>query len=155
MPRPAARISRGELVTTIHGVIHGRTIEIQEEPGLPEGQPVAVTIQRLEQPSAAAKTEADIPRVELWMDRLVFDPAVLPAERVVRGTRLAAETLVDELAHGLSDEEILHAHPELSREDIEALRHYARTPAGLRRSFGGWEEDAEELDKYLEWTRQQ
>jgi hypothetical protein len=26
---------------------------------------------------------------------------------------------------------------------------------GIRRSFGGWAEDAEELDKYLEWNRQQ
>ena len=26
---------------------------------------------------------------------------------------------------------------------------------GLRRSFGAWAEDAEELDKYLEWTRQE
>ena len=26
---------------------------------------------------------------------------------------------------------------------------------GLRRAFGAWAEDAEELDKYLEWNRQQ
>ena len=26
---------------------------------------------------------------------------------------------------------------------------------GLRRAFGAWAEDAEELDKYLEWARQQ
>jgi hypothetical protein len=26
---------------------------------------------------------------------------------------------------------------------------------GLRRAFGAWAEDAEELDKYLEWSRQQ
>jgi hypothetical protein len=26
---------------------------------------------------------------------------------------------------------------------------------GLRRAFGGWAEDAEELDAYLEWNRQQ
>ncbi len=26
---------------------------------------------------------------------------------------------------------------------------------GLRRSFGGWAEDAEELDQFLEWNRQQ
>jgi hypothetical protein len=26
---------------------------------------------------------------------------------------------------------------------------------GLRRSFGAWAEDAEELDEYLEWSRQQ
>src|SRR5437879_2857182 len=142
-------------MTTIHGVIHGRTIELQEEPGLPDGQPVAVTIQRLEQTLAAASPEDNVPRVELWMDRLIFDSTVLPAERIVKGTRLAAESLVEELEHGLSDEEMLHAHPELSSEDLEALRHYARTPVGLRRSFGGWEDDAEELDKYLEWTRQQ
>ncbi len=26
---------------------------------------------------------------------------------------------------------------------------------GLRRAFGAWAEDAEELDRYLEWNRQQ
>jgi hypothetical protein len=26
---------------------------------------------------------------------------------------------------------------------------------GLRRAFGGWADDAEELDRYLEWNRQQ
>ena len=26
---------------------------------------------------------------------------------------------------------------------------------GLRRAFGGWAEDAEELDAYLEWNHQQ
>jgi hypothetical protein len=26
---------------------------------------------------------------------------------------------------------------------------------GLRRAFGAWAEDAEDLDKYLEWNRQQ
>ncbi len=26
---------------------------------------------------------------------------------------------------------------------------------GLRRAFGGWAEDAEELDQFLEWNRQQ
>ena len=26
---------------------------------------------------------------------------------------------------------------------------------GIRRSFGGWAEDADELDAYLEWNRQQ
>ena len=26
---------------------------------------------------------------------------------------------------------------------------------GLRQSFGAWADDAEELDKYLEWNRQQ
>jgi hypothetical protein len=29
----------------LKGVIHGRTIELEEEPGLPDGQSVAVTVQ--------------------------------------------------------------------------------------------------------------
>ena len=29
------------------------------------------------------------------------------------------------------------------------------TGEGIRRSAGGWAEDAEELDRYLEWNRQQ
>ena len=35
------------------------------------------------------------------------------------------------------------------------MRQYAKVPEGLRKSFGGWAEDAEGLDKYLEWNRQQ
>jgi uncharacterized protein (DUF433 family) len=136
-------------MTTIQGVIHGKMIELEKEPGLPDGQAVEVTIQRIE------KIPEDLPRVELWMDRLVFDSAVHALERIVKGTHLTAEALVGELAQGRSDEEMLQAHPELVREDVVALRHYARTPVGLRQSFGGWAEDAEELDKYLEWTRQQ
>src|SRR5216117_3280744 len=136
-------------MTTIQGVIHGKTIELEKEPGLPDGEAVVVTIQ------PADRVPEDLPRAELWMDRLIFDSAVHPLERIVKGTRLTAEALVSELAQGRSDEDMLQAHPELVKEDVVALRHYARTPVGLRQSFGGWGEDAEELDKYLEWNRQQ
>jgi hypothetical protein len=69
------------------GVIHGRTIELQEEPGLPDGQAVAVTIQRIEPSSAAARPD-HIPQVESWVGRLIFDRAVHPTERIVKGTPL-------------------------------------------------------------------
>jgi hypothetical protein len=46
-------------------------------------------------------------------------------------------------------------HPELTAEDVAALRQYAKVPVGLRRAFGSWAEDGDELDKYLEWNRQQ
>ena len=136
-------------MTTIHGVIRGKTIELAHEPGLPDGQAVAVTIQRVE------PIPDDIHRVELWNDRLVFDSAVHPLERIVKGTSLLAEALVAELEQGRTDDELLRAHPDLTEDDLVALRHYARAPAGLRQSFGGWADDAEELDEYLEWTRQQ
>jgi uncharacterized protein (DUF433 family) len=140
-------------MTIIQGVIHGRTIELQEESGLPDGQTVAVTIQRIEQPSAPARP-GHIPPVESWMDRLIFDSTVHPTERIVKGTSLQVEALVAELEPGRTDDQILQAHPELAKEDVAALRNYARWPIGLRRSCGAWSEEAEEVDKYLEWTRQ-
>lgn len=70
--------------TVRRGVVHGKTIELDEETGLSDGQEVNVLVQPVE-----------------------------PGEQ--------------------------------------------RLPPGegLRRAFGGWAEDAEELDAYLEWNRQQ
>ncbi len=140
-------------MTTMYGVIHGRTIELEQEPGWPDGETVAVTIQQAMASKSASKPSG-IPSVEQWADRLVVDSSVLPGQRIVRGTRLAAEMLVAELQRGQSDEDLLRDHPELTREDVTALRHYARTPVGIRRSFGGWAEDADELDSFVEWNRQ-
>jgi len=140
-------------MTMLHGVVHGRTIELQEEPGLPEGQAVAITIQRIE-PTPTSAMPKEIPPVELWMDRLIFDSAVLAGERIVKGTRLSAEALVTELGLGQSDNDLFRAYPELTKEDLDALRYYARVPVGIRKTFGAWAEDAEELDKYLAWTRE-
>lgn len=72
---------------TLRGVIHGRVIELEREPGLPDGQSVAVLVQP------------------------VADEALRPGD-------------------GLAGD-------------------------GLRRAFGGWAEDAEQLDAYLRWSRQQ
>jgi hypothetical protein len=33
------------ILPTLRGIIHGKTIELDEMPGLPEGQQVAVTVQ--------------------------------------------------------------------------------------------------------------
>ena len=71
-----------ESVTT-RGVVRGKTIELEREPGLPDGKQVKVTME-------PADKGSDLP----------------PGE-------------------------------------------------GLRRSAGAWADDAEGLDKYLEWNRQQ
>jgi hypothetical protein len=70
---------------TIRGVIHGKTIELEQAPGLPDGQQVGVTIEPL--PAAAL--------------------GALPCGE------------------------------------------------GLQRAFGAWAADAEDLDTFLEWNRQQ
>jgi hypothetical protein len=67
--------------TILRGIVHGKTIELDQELGLPEGQSVEVTVQPVSAPNA-------------------------PGE-------------------------------------------------GLQRAFGGWSEDADELDEFLDWNRNQ
>lgn len=69
--------------TVLQGVVRGRTIELDQEPGLPDGATVTVTLQ----PGSADKQH-------------------VPGE-------------------------------------------------GLRKAFGAWAEDADDLDEFLEWNRQQ
>ena len=72
-----------ETLTVLKGIVHGKTIELEQEPGLPEGQVVSV------QPTRCAEART-----------------MAPGE-------------------------------------------------GIRLLAGGWAEDAEELDEYLELVRQQ
>jgi hypothetical protein len=70
--------------SVLRGVIRGKTIELEQEPGLPDGQSVSVTVQPINQ----------------------------KAQRLPPGE-------------------------------------------GIRQSAGGWAEDAEKLDEFLEWNRRQ
>lgn len=60
-----------------------------------------------------------------WRERIVVDPDILVGKPVVKGTRLAVEFIVDLLAQGWSEEEILRNYPGLSAEDIKACLRYA------------------------------
>ncbi len=60
-----------------------------------------------------------------WEDRIVLDPAVLSGKPIIKGTRIAVEFLIDLLAEGWSQEQILENYPQISREDILASRHWA------------------------------
>jgi uncharacterized protein (DUF433 family) len=60
-----------------------------------------------------------------WQERIVLRPDVLVGKPVVKGTRLAVEFIIDLLAQGWSEEEILRNYPGLAREDIQACLSYA------------------------------
>lgn len=60
-----------------------------------------------------------------WHDRVVIDPAILVGKPVVKGSRLAVEFIVDLLAQGWSQEDILRNYPGLTHEDIAACLAYA------------------------------
>ena len=61
----------------------------------------------------------------VWQDRITIDPAVLVGKPVIKGTRLAVEFIVDLLAHGWTEEEILRNYPGITSEDIRACLAYA------------------------------
>jgi len=62
-------------------------------------------------------------------ERIVVDPDILAGKPVVRGTRLAVEFILELLAAGQAEQEILRSYPGLTREDILACLKWASDPA--------------------------
>ena len=58
-------------------------------------------------------------------ERIVVDPEILAGKPVIRGTRLAVEFILELLAAGQSEEDLLKDYPGLTREDILACLSYA------------------------------
>ena len=57
--------------------------------------------------------------------RISIDPNVCFGKPCIRGTRIWVSLIVDNLAAGISEEEILAAYPSLTKEDIRAALTYA------------------------------
>ena len=60
-----------------------------------------------------------------WKERISIDPNVCHGKPCLRGTRIWVSLIVDNLASGSSEEEILTAYPSLTRDDIRAALAYA------------------------------
>ena len=60
-----------------------------------------------------------------WRDRITIDSQVLVGKPVVKGTRVAVELIVDLLAAGWTQEQILDSYPTLQAEDVRACLAYA------------------------------
>lgn len=65
--------------------------------------------------------------------RITLNPDVLVGKPVIRGTRLTVEFIIDLLAQGWSNDEILRNYPGISLEDIQACLSYASATLRLRR----------------------
>lgn len=60
-------------------------------------------------------------------ERIVIDPAICNGRPVVKGTRIAAQTVLEFLGAGDSIEDILEEYPSLTREDVlDCLRYSSR-----------------------------
>jgi uncharacterized protein (DUF433 family) len=67
----------------------------------------------------------EVGNMDDWKERISIDPNVCHGKPCIKGTRIWVSLIVDNLAAGSSEEEILDAYPSLSREDIQAALAYA------------------------------
>ena len=63
-----------------------------------------------------------------WRNRIVIDPRVHHGEPCVKGTRIPVSIILGSLADGMTVDEILHAYPQLTEEDVRAALAYAADP---------------------------
>jgi uncharacterized protein (DUF433 family) len=68
------------------------------------------------------KTENEMPD---WHRRISVNPAICHGQTVIRGTRVLVSVILDNLASGVSQEDILRSYPSLTPEDIQAAMAYA------------------------------
>ncbi len=62
---------------------------------------------------------------EQLLDRISIDPAVCVCRPCIRGTRIWVSLIVDNLADGIPESELLEAYPQLKAEDIQAALVYS------------------------------
>jgi uncharacterized protein (DUF433 family) len=60
-----------------------------------------------------------------WRERISVDPLVCHGKACIKGTRIMVSVILDNLAAGVSPEEILKSYPSLSPEDVQAAIAYA------------------------------
>jgi uncharacterized protein (DUF433 family) len=59
------------------------------------------------------------------LKRIVVDPRVCFGRPVIRGTRIWVSLIVENLAEGVGEDELLKAYPQLAPEDLRAALAYA------------------------------
>lgn len=60
-----------------------------------------------------------------WQDRISVDPNICHGKACISGTRVMVSVVLDNLAAGLNEAEILQSYPSLAAEDIQAAIKYA------------------------------
>jgi uncharacterized protein (DUF433 family) len=65
-----------------------------------------------------------------WRDHIETRTEVMGGKPVIKGTRVTAEIILEWLASGWSEEEILRNYPRLTAEDLRAVFAFAREVVG-------------------------
>ena len=60
-----------------------------------------------------------------WRERITVDPSICHGKACIKGTRIMVSVILDNLAEGIPDEEIIESYPSLKLDDIHAAIAYA------------------------------
>lgn len=63
--------------------------------------------------------------MENWEHRIAVNPAVCHGKACIRGTRIMVSVILDNIAAGISRDEIRASYPALTDADIDAALAYA------------------------------
>jgi uncharacterized protein (DUF433 family) len=58
-------------------------------------------------------------------DRITFDPEIMGGRACIRGMRIPVATIIGQIAHGTTVDEVLADFPDLERADIQQALKYA------------------------------
>lgn len=59
-----------------------------------------------------------------WKDYISFDPNICHGKACIKNTRVLISVILDCLAEGMDDEEILENYPSIKKEHIQAALQY-------------------------------
>ena len=62
---------------------------------------------------------------DMLLDKISVDPDICHGKPCIQGTRIMVTVILDNLAEGLSPEEIVAEYPPLTIEDVQAAIAYA------------------------------
>ena len=62
-----------------------------------------------------------------FTDRIAIETGMRSGKPCIRGTRITVIDVLEYLASGMTEQEVLHEFPELESEDIRAVLQYAAT----------------------------
>ena len=60
-----------------------------------------------------------------WADRISSNPKICHGKVCIKGTRILVSVILDCIAEGLAEDEILQNYPGLTHDDIKAAAAYA------------------------------
>jgi len=60
-----------------------------------------------------------------WKEHITVDPRVCHGRACIKGTRIMVSVILDNLAAGLTPDEVVQSYPSLNREAVQAAITYA------------------------------